>query len=186
MSMFSLRGRRPPLVVVRDEPEPAPSLAERALAHVDELYGLARRLCGNTSDAEDLVQDTYARALAGAARFEDGSNLRAWLFRILRNCFIDQARRRSIVLEIPDDTIDARASESWDAASLEQLRYLTADDVSRAIASLPIEFRFVVYLDVEGFSEAETAEILRCAPGTVKSRLSRAKARLRVALKEKP
>jgi len=186
MSMFSLRGRRPPLVAVRDEPEPAPSLAERALAHVDELYGLARHLCGNTSDAEDLVQDTYARALAGAARFEEGTNLRAWLFRILRNCFIDQARRRNIVLEIPDDTIDVRASEPWDAASLEQLRYLTAGDVSRAIASLPIEFRFVVYLDVEGFSEAETAEILRCAPGTVKSRLSRAKARLRVALKEKP
>ena len=186
MSMFSLRGRRPTLAVVREEPEPPPSLAERALAHVDELYGLARHLCGNTSDAEDLVQDTYARALAGAARFEEGSNLRAWLFRILRNCFIDQARRRNIVLEIPDDAIDARVSETWDATSLEQLRYITADEVARAIASLPIEFRFVVYLDIEGFSEAESADILRCAPGTVKSRLSRAKARLRTALRDKP
>src|SRR5258706_10416655 len=186
MSMFSLRGRPRPVAVVRDAPEPPPSLAERALAHVDELYGLARHLCGNTSDAEDLVQDTYARALAGAGGFEAGSNLRAWLFRILRNCFIDQARRRSIVLEIPTDTLDERASEPWDAASLEQLRYITADEVGRAIASLPIEFRFVVCLDVEGFSEAETADILRCPPGTVKSRLSRAKARLRAALKDKP
>jgi RNA polymerase sigma-70 factor (ECF subfamily) len=180
-----LFGRRA-LAVVRGEPAPQPSLAERALDHVDELYGLARHLCGNTEDAEDLVQDTYAHALKGAARFEDGSNLRAWLFRILRNCFIDRARRRNIVLEIPDDTIDVRSNEAWDSAALEQLRYLTAAEVSRAIEALPVEFRFVVYLDLEGFSEAEIADIVRCPPGTVKSRLSRAKARLRATLKEKP
>ena len=184
MSLFSPRGRRPPLAVVKDEPTPPPSLAERALDHVDELYGLARHLCGNTSDAEDLVQDTYTRALIGSSRFEEGSNLRAWLFRILRNCFIDHARRRNIVLEIPDDTLDTRASEQWDPAALDQLRYLTATEVTRAIATLPIEFRLVVLLDVEGFSEAEIADISHCAPGTVKSRLSRAKARLRTALKE--
>jgi RNA polymerase sigma-70 factor (ECF subfamily) len=182
--MFSRRTGSPQLALVQDQPALAPSLAERALGHVDELYSLARHLCGNTSDAEDLVQDTYTRALAGAGRFEDGSNLRAWLFRILRNCFIDQARRRKIVLEIPDDTIDITSHEPWDPAALDQLRYLSAAEVTRAIAALPPEFRFVVLLDIEGFSEAETADILRCAPGTVKSRLSRAKARLRVALKE--
>jgi RNA polymerase sigma-70 factor (ECF subfamily) len=185
MAMFSARGRRSQLAVVRDEPAAETSLAERALEHVDALYGLARHLCGNTSDAEDLVQDTYARALAGARRFEDGSNPRAWLFRILRNCFIDRAQRRNIVLEIPDDTLDARANEQWDVAALAQLRYVTASEIAAAIASLPIEFRFVVYLDLEGFSELETADILRCAPGTVKSRLLRAKARLRGALKER-
>ncbi|HEX4454272.1 MAG TPA: sigma-70 family RNA polymerase sigma factor [Kofleriaceae bacterium] len=177
MARFSLLGRRAPLAVV-GEPR-APTFAERALEHLDELYGLARHLCGNTGDAEDLVQDTYARALAG--RFEDGTNLRAWLFRILRNCFIDRARRRNIVLEIPDDQIDAYVP---DASAIDQLRYLTAADIMGAIAALPIEFRFVVYLDVEGFTEAEMADILRCPPGTVKSRLSRAKAKLRAALKE--
>jgi RNA polymerase sigma-70 factor (ECF subfamily) len=184
--MFSLRGRRSPLAVVKDEPVREPSLAERALEHVDALYGLAYHLCGNRSDAEDLVQDTYERALAGAARLEGGSNLRAWLFRILRNCFIDRARRRNIVLEIPDDTLDLHPSGPLDQAAVEQLRYITADEVTRAIGNLPIEFRFVVYLAVEGFSEVEIADILRCPPGTVKSRLSRAKARLRAALKEVP
>ena len=169
------------MTIVKAEP---PSLAERALHHVDELYGLARHLCGNTSDAEDLVQDTYARALAGASRFEDGTNLRAWLFRILRNCFIDHARRKKIVLEIPDDTLDTTVPETWDRAALDQLRYLTGGEITAAIAALPVEFRFVVLLDLEGFSEAETADIVHCAPGTVKSRLSRAKARLRIALKE--
>jgi RNA polymerase sigma-70 factor, ECF subfamily len=177
VARFSLLGRRAPLAVVGEPREP--TFAERALEHVDELYGLARHLCGNTGDAEDLVQDTYARALAG--RFEAGTNLRAWLFRILRNCFIDRARRRNIVLEIPDDQIDAYVP---DASALDQLRYLTAADIMNAIAALPIEFRFVVYLDVEGFTEIEMADILRCAPGTVKSRLSRAKAKLRAALKE--
>lgn len=184
MSLFSFRGRRAQLAVVKEAPLPAPSVAERALEHVDELYGLAYHLCGNRSDAEDLVQDTFARALGGAMRFEDGSNLRAWLFRILRNCFIDRARRRKIVLEIPDDALDATIPETWDATALEQLRYLTASEVMRAIAALPVEARIVVYLDVEGFSEAEIADIVRCAPGTVKSRLSRAKAKLRAALKE--
>jgi RNA polymerase sigma-70 factor (ECF subfamily) len=176
--------RRSQLAVVRDQPAEPASLAERALEHVDALYGLAYHLCGNTSDAEDLTQETYARALAGAARFDPDGNLRAWLFRILRNCFIDRARRQKIVLEIPDEAIDTR-TDTWDAAALDQLRYLTAAEIARAIAQLPIEFRFAIYLDIEGFSEAEIADILHCAPGTVKSRLSRAKSRLRSALKER-
>ena len=181
MPLFSLRGRRPPLAVVPDRPAPQPTLAESALEYVDQLYSLAVHLTGNPSDAEDLVQTTYARALAGAAQFHEGSNVRAWLFRILRNGFIDLARRKKIVLEIPDDTLDARVPE---ASGLEQLRFITGSEVQAAIATLPVEYRLVVLLDVEGFSEAEIAEIANCAPGTVKSRLSRAKAKLRSALQE--
>jgi len=182
MALFSPR-RKARLAVVSEPEAPVRPLAERALEHVDELYGLARHLCGNTSDAEDLVQDTYARALAG--RFDENGHLRAWLFRILRNCFIDQARRRALVLELPDDTLDARADEPWDAAALDQLRYVGSAELARAVATLPIELRFVLLLDVEGFTEAEVADIMRCAPGTVKSRLSRAKAKLREALRGK-
>jgi len=181
MPLFSLRGRRPPLAVVPDTPARQPTLAEAALEHIDALYSLAVHLTGNASDAEDLVQTTFARALAGAAHFQEGSNVRAWLFRILRNGFIDLARRKKIVLEIPDDTLDVRPVEG---AALEQLRFITASEVARAIASLPVEHRLVVLLEVEGFSEAEIADIAHCAPGTVKSRLSRAKAKLRVALQE--
>jgi RNA polymerase sigma-70 factor (ECF subfamily) len=181
-AVFPFRKRVPPLAVVGDptpSPPPHRPLAERALDHVDELYGLARHLCGNDPDAEDLVQDTYARALGGAARLDPDANLRAWLFRILRNCFIDRARRRQIVLEIPDDTLDATVITP---GMLDQIRYVTGIEIARAIAELPIEFRFAVLLDAEGFSEAEIADIVRCAPGTVKSRLHRAKARLRAAL----
>jgi RNA polymerase sigma-70 factor, ECF subfamily len=184
----AMLSRKPrPLAVVADRGEPAVSVAEQALAHVDELYGLARHLCAAPSDAEDLVQETYARALGGVARLTPGANLRAWLFRILRNCFIDQARRKKIVLEIADDSVDERsASEGWDTAALDQLRYLAAADLERALATLPIELRFIVLLDAQGFHEAEIAEIARCAPGTVKSRLSRARARLRDVLRGTP
>ena len=192
-------SRKPrPLAVVADRPAGGEraaleqggeqrSLAEQALDHADELYSLARHLCATTSDAEDIVQETYARALGGVGRLTPEANLRAWLFRILRNCFIDQARRKKIVLEIADDTVgDRSASETWDAAALGQLRYLAAADLERALIALPIELRFIVLLDAQGFSEAEIADIARCAPGTVKSRLSRARARLRAALRGTP
>ncbi|HET7500487.1 MAG TPA: sigma-70 family RNA polymerase sigma factor [Kofleriaceae bacterium] len=200
--MFSSRKPRP-LAVVADSPgrgdrgdrgdrddrdggvpgTPAAPIAEQALAYVDELYGLARHLCSTPSDAEDIVQETFARALGGVARLTPGSNLRAWLFRILRNCFIDQARRKKIVLEISDDTVgDRSAHEVWDAQSLDQLRYLAAADLERALATLPHELRMIVLLDAQGFTEAEIADIARCAQGTVKSRLSRARARLRSVL----
>jgi RNA polymerase sigma-70 factor (ECF subfamily) len=180
---MSLPRKPRSLAVVADQAEPAASLAEQALEHADALYGLARHLCSTTSDAEDIVQETYTRALGGVARLTPGANLRAWLFRILRNCFIDQARRKKIVLEISDDTVGERsANEVWDHAALDQLRNLAAVDLERALATLPHEQRLIVLCDAQGFSEAEIADIARCAPGTVKSRLSRARARLREVL----
>lgn len=181
--MLSMSRKNRTLSVVPDPGAAGLPLAEQALAHADELYGLARHLCQSASDAEDLVQETYARALGGVARLVPGSNLRAWLFRILRNCFIDHARRKKIVLEIADDTVGERpASETWDAGALDQLRYLAAADLERALGELPIELRLIVLLDAQGFSEVEIADIARCAQGTVKSRLSRARARLRATL----
>lgn len=182
-TVFSSRKPRLAVVPSGTAADGERALAEEALDYVDGLYGLARHLCPTASDAEDLVQETYARALAGAARFQAGGNLRAWLFRILRNCFIDQARRKKIALEIPDEHV-AEREDVWDATALDRLRYLTRADIERALAALPIEHRFIVLLDVEGFSEAEIADIARIAPGTVKSRLSRARAKLRASLGE--
>ena len=153
-----LKKLQRPSLAIRTSPELA-ILAARPdglYSDVGQLYGLARHLCATPSDAEDLVQETYARALGGVARLAQGSNLRAWLFRILRNCFIDQARRKKIVLEIADDTVaDRSVHEVWDTAALDQLRYLAAADLERALATLSVELRFIVLLDAQGFSEAE-------------------------------
>ena len=156
-----------------------------ALGYADALYNLAHRLCGRAPDAEDLVQETYSHALAALDRFTPGTNLKAWLFRILRNLVLDQARRR--VPERSYDTVEGE--ESVNAVSdgaclrndleLERMRRLVGAEIEAALASLPEEARLTVLLDLEGFSEAEVAGILECAPGTVKSRLARARAALR-------
>ena len=160
------------------------------LAYADTLYNLARYLTHNTADAEELVQETYARALRGADRFEAGTNLKAWLFRILRNTWISAYRRRranpvvgglDTVAPVVDGT-----SETWlrDDAELDRLRKLVAEDIERAMASLTEEARTVILLDMEGLTEVEVASVLGCAVGTVKSRLSRARAALRRQLKD--
>lgn len=168
---------------IRPEPD-SRLMAAEALAHVDALYAFAWRLAHDPNAAEDLVQETFARCLSAGQHFSPGSNLKAWLFRILRNIFIDQKRRdgRSPIYQVAELPESRMAAEG--GSDPEQFRRLQTQDVDAALQSLPEEQRSVVLLDLEGFSEFEIAEVMGCAPGTVKSRLSRARAALRAQLQE--
>jgi RNA polymerase sigma-70 factor (ECF subfamily) len=164
----------------------ADEVVRHALAHADALYNFARWSTRDPIEAEDLVQETYARALGARQQFRAGSNLKAWLFRILRNASIDRRRRsqREAVSADAED-LDAGgelAGPAADELQLDQIRALVAEDVSAAVRELPEAFRTVILLDLEGMTEAEVATILGCATGTVKSRLSRARVVLRERL----
>ena len=164
-------------------------LAREALAHADALYNLARYLTGNSADAEDLVQETYTRALGAAERFEAGTNLKAWLFRILRNAFISQYRRDRHNPTVGGlDTVepDIATGETWlrDDIELDRLRKVVAEDIERALLGLSDDARAVIILDMEGLTKVEVAAVIGCPVGTVKSRLARARAALRHALRD--
>jgi len=167
----------------------APTLSEAALDHVDALYRLARHLVGD-ADAEDLVQETYARASAHVERFTPGSNVRAWLFRILRNLHVDGWRRarRSPVRERLGDEDPAPGEGGREPlrgdVELERLRGIVAEDIEAALGELSSDARTIVLLDLEGLPQDEIAQIMGCEVGTVKSRLSRARARLRDLLQD--
>ena len=163
---------------------PGVSAAE-ILEHTDALYNHARHLTGNDADAEDLVQEAALRALASAHEYRPG-NLKAWLFRILRNAFIDRRRRGRPEQPLGElDVVDGGNAELLrDDAELERLRGIVAEDIHAALAALSEDARAIILLDIEGFTEAEIAELMDCAPGTVKSRLSRARLLLRKRLKE--
>lgn len=159
-------------------------LVREALAYADALYGLARRLTGSPTDAEDLVQDTYARALGAWDSFTPGTNVRAWLYRILRNAHIDLLRRRR--LDPLGGRLDAEASAGPEfldrlgpATEPDQLRHLRVSEIEAVLRSLPEDARTVILLDLEGLTETEVADVMTCSVGTVKSRLSRARATLR-------
>ncbi len=174
-----------------DGPGRRGALGREALAYADALYNLARYLEGNDPDAEDLVQETYARALGAAGQFAPGTNLKAWLFRILRNAFISRYRRRRHDPTVGGlDTVDphgrepARSEPPGDEMEEAVLRNIVSDDIEKALLRLPEEGRTVILLDLEGFTEAEVARTLGCAVGTVKSRLARARSELRQLLKD--
>jgi RNA polymerase sigma-70 factor (ECF subfamily) len=154
-----------------------------ALAYVDALHRVAFHLTGNAHDAEDLVQDTYARALGASSRFEEGTNLRAWLFRILRNAYIDTYRRARIN-PVEVDGGDAAASDSGVVEEPAQLRAIVAEDIEAALMTLTENARTIILLDHEGFTETELASVLGCAVGTVKSRLTRARKAMRERLRD--
>src|SRR5262249_39401761 len=141
--------------------------------------------------AEDLVQETFARCFSARDRFRPGTDLKAWLFRILRNAFIDGRRRsRSSPVKRALDPEDASSEDAWHQAPLRgdveigRLRNLVAQDIEAALKMLSPDARLVVLMDLEGFTEAEMVTVLGCAAGTVKSRLSRARAVLRERLKD--
>ena len=160
-----------------------------ALVHADALHQLAWHLTRNPSDAEDLVQETYSRALQAWSRLTPGSNVKAWLFRILRNTFVTRYRQdaRHPPPE-PYDTLEASPQSSAEQEylrgdlELERMRRLVGEEIEQALDALPEEARTVILLDLEGFTHGEIALVAGCAVGTVKSRLSRARAALRTAL----
>jgi RNA polymerase sigma-70 factor (ECF subfamily) len=159
--------------------------ADQAMEYMPALYAAALRMTRNPSDAEDLVQETYLRAYRGFGGFEQGTNLKAWLFRILTNAYINSYRakqRRPVESELEDvedlylynhlpAVEQATRGRSAEADVLERI---TDTEVKSAIESLPEQFRLPVYLaDVEGFAYKEIAEMLDIPIGTVMSRLHR-------------
>lgn len=162
-----------------------------ALVHADALYGAALRLTRARADAEDLLQETFLKAFRAYDRFEEGTNLRAWLFRILTNTYISTYRKRQRAPELSDvDDVEdlylyrrltaSGLSRSAEDAALERL---TAPEVLRALDELPEQFRLAVLLsDVEEFSYKEIAEITGVPIGTVMSRIHRGRKALQRAL----
>jgi RNA polymerase sigma-70 factor, ECF subfamily len=160
-----------------------------------QLYPTALRMTGNSSDAEDLVQDTMTRAYAGLASFTPGTNGRAWLFRIMANAFINTRRHRqhqpaevlSPDIEVPAPSavrlaVDV-AARSAPSAEDEVLNRFSQSEVRAALAELPVGFRATIYLvDGEGYSYRDAAEMMGVPIGTVMSRLHRARKRVREQL----
>jgi RNA polymerase sigma-70 factor (ECF subfamily) len=167
--------------------ERAPGRDEDLLAHASALYNLARYLTRDPSEAEDLVQETYVHALRAWGDFAPGTNVKAWLFRILRNAFISQYRHeRRQPSAAPYDGVEQAGEDGTEppepGVQPEQLRRVMASDIEAALRTLSEDARTVILLDVEGFTETEAAAVLGCAVGTVKSRLNRARAALRSKL----
>ncbi len=172
----------------REPTRSEPPFAAQLLDQAGALYNFARYLCRDPAQAEDLVQDAFARALDAQDAFVVGSNLRAWLFRILRNAFLDGKRRernRPLTLSEESDAV-AVVSDVWLRGDIEidRLRGLVARDIEAALSRLSDDARSVILLDLEGFTETEIASVMDTAVGTVKSRLARARAVLREELQE--
>ncbi len=165
---------------------------QEAMPYLDQLYGAAMRLTKNPHDAEDLVQETYAKAFASFHQYTPGTNLKAWLYRILNNTFISNYRKaqrrpkQAATAEVEDWQEYEAASHTATglrSAEAEALENLPNEEILEALAKLPDDRRLAVYLaDAEGFSYQEIAEIMGTPIGTVMSRLHRGRRQLRELL----
>ncbi len=154
-----------------------------ALPHMDALFNFALRMTGDSDDANDLVQDTFLKAFRFFDKFEKGTNCKAWLFRIMKNTFINTYRKKTkepdkVDYEDVENFYESVKPSSTDSAHLEKEIYdnLLDDEISSAIASLPDDFKTVIILsDIEGFTYDEIADFVDVPVGTVRSRLHRAR-----------
>ena len=163
---------------------------DQALTYMDQLYAAALRMTRNPADAGDLVQETYVKAYAAFKSYEQGTNLKAWLYRILTNTYINIYRKnqrgpyQGTIDELEDWQLGGAESltqgRSTRSAEAEAIDHLPDSDVKAALQSIPEDFRLAVYLaDVEGFSYQEIADIMKTPVGTVMSRLHRGRRLLR-------
>jgi RNA polymerase sigma-70 factor (ECF subfamily) len=179
------------LLASRD-PELTARFVNDALPYLKQLSDRARRLTRNAADADDLVQETMLRAYAGFNTFSEGTNLRAWLFRIMTNAHINGLRRAQrrpseyLTDHITDRQLaaqDRHSSQPPQSAELDALELWPDIELADAMATLPVQFRLAVYYrDIVGLRCREIAEIMACCEGTVMSRLHRGRQRLRTVL----
>ncbi len=163
------------------------------MPHIDAMYNFAFRLTNDEDDANDLVQDTYLKAFRFINSFEIGTNAKAWLFRILKNSFINDYRKKSkepnkVDYQEVETTYnsdeDAEVSNTVDLRA-ETVQDMIGDEIANALNAIPVDFRTVIILcDVEGFTYEEMAKILDIPIGTVRSRLHRARSLMKAKLKD--
>lgn len=169
-----------------DQRLPAATFEDLAMPLFDQLYNFARWLTQDTAEAEDLVQETYAKALRGFSSFQVGTNFRAWMYRILRNSFLSSRTGLKTTVAIDDEDQETILIDGRPTPEGMAIERSNREVVQQALAELPVHFREILLLcEVEEMSYQEIAQTLAIPEGTVMSRLSRARKALRALLQQK-